>query len=215
MFFSVLFLSLVGYVPKEYDFILHSRLIPYSYSLSLFSWTLYFLFPIPRIHSNGIVLTQSFCLLRQFDSRSKCMRTCHYCNIDTVLCHCYIRQGSTIPTVRPQPSLISICSSSVPPASRCSVRLYLDTDDAMQRYRASKNDVQNRRVKVSALSSRLLVLLLQYPRAISSEHRASQLLWIAASSKHFLFTCTPSRLQRNPLRFLFLSSLHHFVCYPS
>jgi hypothetical protein len=70
------------YVSKEY------ASTPFPFFLEHLT---FFLLSISQIHSNGIVLTQSFCLLRRFDSRSKCMRICYYCNIDTILC-CYIRR---------------------------------------------------------------------------------------------------------------------------
>jgi hypothetical protein len=141
------------------------------------------------------------------------MRICYYGNADTVLC-CYIRQN----LLYQQYKRSRLWSQNTLPVSRQRLGVQFgSTGDAMHRYHASKDDVtvQNRLVKVSSLSLRLFVLRLQYPRTISSEHRPSQfLLWIAAPSKRFLFTCTPSQLQRNPLRSLFLSSLHHSVCYP-
>jgi len=90
MFFSVCFLSLVWYGSKEYTFIPHSHLIPYPYSLPRFYETLHVLPLIPQINSNGIVLAQSFCLLRQCNSLSKCMRICYYCNTNTASASTYI-----------------------------------------------------------------------------------------------------------------------------
>ena len=54
-------------------------------------------------------------------------------------------------------------------------------------------------------------MALYYPFQTTSQF----FLWIAASSKCFSFTCTPSHPQRNPLRFLFPfrsttpSAMHH------
>jgi hypothetical protein len=63
----------------------------------------------------------------------------------------------------------------------------------------------SRRVISLSLHLRLLFLCLQWPCTISSKHPPSQFfLWIAASSKRFLFTCTPSHPPRNPLCFFFL-----------
>ena len=62
----------------------------------------------------------------------------------------------------------------------------------------------SRRVRSVSLCFRALFLCLQWPCTIPSKQHLSQFfLWIAASSKRFSFTCTPSHPQRNPLRFPF------------
>jgi hypothetical protein len=133
-------------------FSMHVRFCTFIPFLVFLEHFISFLFSIPQIHSNGIVLTQSLYLLRRFDSCSKCMRICCNCNTGyrPLLLH---TSTSTIPTARPQPFLISLCFYSVPPATRCSLWLYLDTGDATQRYH-SKDDAQIRPV-LSSLSSRL------------------------------------------------------------
>ena len=132
---------------KEYAFIPHSRvtsdsvgtLIPFPIFLQCFAS-----FPsIPRIHVNGIVLTQSL-FIQAIQSTFQIMRICYYCNTDIVLCFyihqylCCLYQQCDLAVSDP-----NIRQALPVSHTRWSVWFYLDTGDAMQWYRASNDAIQN------------------------------------------------------------------------